>query len=173
MRIALISDTHGNLTALNAVLADIQSQGAERIIFLGDAATLGPQPVETLETLMQLNCACIMGNHDAAALDPGRAAELQIAPPLHPTLDWCVSRLRREHFDFLRSFQPTLELKLDGNLSALFFHGSPLSNTDLILSTTSVETIDVFFAGQSSTKSSGISRRKTKMPSRSHVPMTM
>ena len=148
MRIALISDIHANLPALNAVLDDIRTQGADQIIFLGDAATLGPYPKETLETLRALDCICIQGNHDAALLDLSRANELQIAAPLHPTITWGHSLLTEAEFEFLRSFHPTYQLDL-GGMTMLCFHGSPHSNTDVILSTTSEEIMDGFFAGQS------------------------
>jgi predicted phosphodiesterase len=150
MRIALISDTHGNFIALSAVLADIESQQVDQIIFLGDAATIGSQPNETLDALKHLDCVCIMGNHDAAVLDPKRAAELQIASQLHSSLNWCIERMNADDFKFLRSFRPTHELPLNANVSMLCFHGSPLSNTDLILATTAPEVIDGFFTGQTS-----------------------
>lgn len=71
MRIAIISDIHGNLTALQAVLADIKLQKVDDIICLGDIVTLGPQPKEVLNALKELNCVIIKGNHDAAVVDPG------------------------------------------------------------------------------------------------------
>ncbi len=148
MRIALISDTHGNLPALELTLADIRAQGADQIVFLGDAATLGPSPRETLELLRALGCACILGNHDAAMLNPARAAELQIGASLLSTLEWGISLLSETDFDFLRSFRPTCEVDL-GGATMLCFHGSPLSNTDLLLSTTEEKAVDDFFAGQS------------------------
>ncbi|MCA9955058.1 MAG: metallophosphoesterase family protein, partial [Anaerolineales bacterium] len=64
MRIALISDIHGNFVSLQAVIADIERQNVNEIIFLGDAATLGPQPHEVLQLLRQLGCPCIIGNHE-------------------------------------------------------------------------------------------------------------
>ncbi len=149
MKIALISDTHGNLPALEAVLEDIRAQSADQIIFLGDAATLGPHPKETLDILHALDCVCILGNHDAALLDPARVSDFQIAAPLIPTLEWGCSLLSESDFDFLRVFRPTYELDLGSALSLLCFHGSPRSNTDMLLSTTSDETVDGFFSGQS------------------------
>ncbi|MEW5940355.1 MAG: metallophosphoesterase family protein [Chloroflexota bacterium] len=150
MRIALISDTHGNFTALAATLTDIRSQQADQIIFLGDAATIGSEPAETLDALRELDCPCIMGNHDDAVLDPARAMEFQIAPNLHTSLHWSIERLRADHFDFLETFLPTLEIPLSGNLSMLCFHGSPRSNTDMLLSTTPADTLDNYFSGQAS-----------------------
>jgi putative phosphoesterase len=145
MKIALISDTHGNLPALEAVLEDIRVQGADQIVFLGDAATLGPHPRETLDLLRALGCVCISGNHDAALLDLTRATDLQIGPSLHSTLQWGYDLLEPIHFDFLRSFIPTYELKL-GAISLLCFHGSPHSNIDMALSNTSEPRMDEYFA---------------------------
>lgn len=56
MKIAIISDIHGNATALDAVLSDIKNAVVDKIVCLGDALTLGPSPRETLETLRHLNC---------------------------------------------------------------------------------------------------------------------
>ena len=69
MRIALISDLHANEVALGAVLADIKRVGVDRIICLGDVATLGPHPESVLQTLRDLGCPCIQGNHDAFLLE--------------------------------------------------------------------------------------------------------
>jgi predicted phosphodiesterase len=151
MKVALISDIHGNLPALEAALADIRTHGTDQIIFLGDAATLGPQPKETLDLLRTLDCVCIMGNHDAALLDLTRAADLQIGASLFASLEWGQSLLNETDFAFLRSFRPTYELELGNTLSLLCFHGSPRSNTDMILSTTTDAIMDGYFAGQPAT----------------------
>lgn len=148
MRIALISDIHANLPALQAAMDDIRSQGVDQVIFLGDAATLGPYPRETLEILDAWDCVCILGNHDAAMLDPTRAADFQIASPLIPSLEWGCNLLSAGDRDFLRSFLPTYQLDLGHAMTMLCYHGSPLSNTDLILSTTAEETLESLFAGQ-------------------------
>ncbi len=148
MRIAFISDIHANITALNAVLADIEAQRADRVIFLGDAATIGSHPNEVLTILRQLECVCILGNHDEAMLFPERATDLQIVSTLHSALDWGVARLSDMDFKFLRSFVPTYEFKQVQCPSILCFHGSPLSNIDSVLATTAPEALDKFFEGQ-------------------------
>jgi len=67
---AIISDIHGNLEALDAVLADIQSQDIEQIYCLGDVIGYGPNPRECIDAAMQFD-VCILGNHDQGALfDP-------------------------------------------------------------------------------------------------------
>jgi predicted phosphodiesterase len=145
MRIALISDIHANLPALEATLADISQQGVDQIIFLGDAATLGPHPKETLDVLRSLECICIKGNHDAALLDLSKANDLQIGPPLHSNLAWGHSLLNEKDFEFLRSFLPTYQLNI-GAFSLLCYHASPRSNIEMVLSTTSEPRMDEYFA---------------------------
>ena len=68
MRIALISDIHGNLPALEAVLQRLEEQPIDRIICLGDIA-VGPWPSETVKRVRALDCASIVGNWDAWMLD--------------------------------------------------------------------------------------------------------
>ena len=67
---AIISDIHGNLEALNAVLKDIHDAGVSSIYCLGDVVGYGPNPCECIDQVMQMDM-CILGNHDQAALfDP-------------------------------------------------------------------------------------------------------
>lgn len=71
MRRAIISDIHGNLEALEVVLADIRSQGIDTIYCLGDVVGYGPNPRECLDLVMQHSKVCLLGNHDMGALcDP-------------------------------------------------------------------------------------------------------
>jgi predicted phosphodiesterase len=69
LKIALISDIHGNLQALEAVVKDIYEQDIDEIFCLGDVATIGPQSKQVIERIRAINCPNIMGNHDAALLD--------------------------------------------------------------------------------------------------------
>ncbi len=148
MRIALISDIHGNGTALEAVLDDIHKQQVDSIICLGDVATLGPQPKETLDRIRGLKCPCILGNHESALLEPEKALYYHIAPHLMPSLEWCADRLSTDDFEFMRSFLPVTEVPLDdGAHSMLCYHGSPLSNIDNIFPDTPMDQLDKFFAG--------------------------
>jgi predicted phosphodiesterase len=62
VRLALIADIHGNLPALDAVLAEISREGVDRIVCLGDIS-LGPQPVETLERVRSLGCPVVAQAH--------------------------------------------------------------------------------------------------------------
>ncbi len=148
MRIAFISDIHGNYTAFQAVLADIKSQNIDQIVCLGDTVSLGPQPKEVLNTLRELNCALIKGNHDWAILDPEEAAKFEITEHLIPDLYWCRDHLTLDDLKFIESFKATHEIVLPNGVVVLGFHGSPLSPTHLIQSTTPPELLDKYLENQ-------------------------
>ena len=69
-RTAIVSDIHGNLAALEAVLEDIGSQNVDRVVCLGDVIGYGPHPCDCLDHAMKFSF-CVLGNHDSIALfDP-------------------------------------------------------------------------------------------------------
>ena len=61
---AIISDIHGNLEALKAVLEHIRGQGITEVFCLGDIIGYGPNPCECLDLVIQHSAVCILGNHD-------------------------------------------------------------------------------------------------------------
>src|SRR6478672_6645275 len=78
LRRAVISDIHGNLVALEAVLADIKTQNVSEIICLGDICGYGPEPVECIKRVREVCKWSLRGNHDEALFfehaDMGRNA---------------------------------------------------------------------------------------------------
>jgi putative phosphoesterase len=146
MRIALISDIHGNGTALEAVLTDIGQQNVDSIVCLGDVATLGPQPREVLERIRELGCPCILGNHESALFEPDKALYFHIAPHLISSLEWCAQQLSADDLGFMRTFQATLKIPLNDSRSMLCYHGSPLSNIDNIFPDTPFEELGRFLS---------------------------
>lgn len=71
MKRAIISDIHGNLEALQAVLADIRERGINEVYCLGDTIGYGPNPCECLDVVIDASTVCLLGNHDQGALfDP-------------------------------------------------------------------------------------------------------
>ncbi|MCL4267634.1 MAG: metallophosphoesterase family protein [Anaerolineae bacterium] len=64
MRTAIFSDVHGNLTALEAILADIKQQSPDLIVFAGDLCLFGPQPAECIDRIQAENISAIYGNQD-------------------------------------------------------------------------------------------------------------
>jgi predicted phosphodiesterase len=96
MRIALISDLHGNEVALQAVLEQIDRIGVERLVCLGDVATLGPRPGAILRMLKERGCPCILGNQDAFLLERDLIHRYTEAPVIIEAVDWCRHQLGRE-----------------------------------------------------------------------------
>jgi diadenosine tetraphosphatase ApaH/serine/threonine PP2A family protein phosphatase len=76
VKFAIFSDVHGNLEALEAVLADISAERVQEMICLGDIVGYGPNPGECLELIRCLSCSVVLGNHDEACIEPGREGAL-------------------------------------------------------------------------------------------------
>jgi predicted phosphodiesterase len=68
MRVAVISDVHGNYHALGAVLADIESERVDAVWCLGDTVGYGPRPNECCEAVAERTAVCLVGNHDLVVL---------------------------------------------------------------------------------------------------------
>jgi putative phosphoesterase len=145
MRLAVISDIHGNCFAFDSVLRDIRHQGIEQIVCLGDAIQGGAQPAETVKRLRELNCPVVMGNADAFVLDG--ASEEGVSERQQTVRAWSLAQLSSEDQAFMRQFQPTIEIALEGGKSLLCFHGSPHSFNDIILPHTPDETVRSFLDG--------------------------
>lgn len=149
MRIAIISDIHGNLVALDAVLADLQGQDVARVVCLGDVALTGPQPREALTRLRELGCPVVMGNCDAWMLAPEPAEPKDDdSRNIHEIDLWTVDQLAPADLDYLRSFRPTVAVALDdAGATLLCYHGSPRSYHEQILPTTPHDQLDAAFSG--------------------------
>jgi putative phosphoesterase len=124
VRVAALYDVHGNLPALEAVLADVEHEGVDRIVFGGDL-TWGPQPHETLELVRSVeNASYVRGNADR---EPD---------------DWERSRLSDEEVAFLQG-QPTT-VELDG---VLYCHATPRSDDEVVTPATPDERLGEILAG--------------------------
>ncbi len=148
MRIAVISDIHGNCVALDEVLQDLRRENIDRIVCLGDAIQGGPQPAEVVARLRQLGCPVVMGNADAWLLtgqetgDQGFSDERR--RQLNAVRDWSLSQLSLADRAFIQDFRPTLEIALEAGRKLLCFHGSPASFDDVILPDISQEALFKF-----------------------------
>lgn len=144
MRYAFISDIHGNLQALEVVLAALQKTPVDQIICLGDVASLGPQPREVIACLREHHIPVVLGNHDAYLLN------LALTENHHPWLRaaeaWCLTQLSAADLDFLRAAPLQRSLPLAGDATLLCFHGSPRSNEEFIFPLAPAETLDEIFA---------------------------
>ncbi len=137
MRVAVISDMHGNDLAFETVEADIRNQKINQIVCLGDAVQGGPQPGAIVQRLRKLNCPVVMGNADAWLISGVETADEGIPPERLKKMGeirlWSLSQLTEVDRAFISSFQLTVMLQLEEGLDLLCFHGSPTSFDDVIL----------------------------------------
>ena len=112
MKIALLSDIHANLPALEACLEHARAQGAQQWALLGDLVGYGAAPGPVLERVMQLvnkGALAVRGNHDEAALSPPAAAENQG----DQSAQWTAPRLEPHHRTFLSGLPLTARMGQD------------------------------------------------------------
>jgi putative phosphoesterase len=125
VRVAALYDVHGNLPALEAVLAEA---GDALLVFGGDMAA-GPLPAETLDRIMDLDAIAIRGNADRELLNE--------ALPSGGLIDeWVGAQLDDRHREFIAGLPEQVELEVEGVGRVLFCHGSPRSDEEMILKTT-------------------------------------
>lgn len=148
MRIALISDLHGNAVSLEAVLADIDRRGVDQVVCLGDTATLGPRPREVLGLLQDRGCRCVMGNHDAFLIDEELIRTYSEVPIVVDSVAWCRDRMTAADLEFVTSFETSFRIDLGRSATAMLFHGSPRSHMEDLLATMDPDELDEALAGQ-------------------------
>jgi putative phosphoesterase len=145
MRVAVLADIHGNLPALEAVLADVALTDADLLMICGDVAS-GPLPIETLDVLRALHRArFVRGNADRGLVTAFDGEKLPRLPG--PAVDWCASQLSREHRDFLASFTEPVAVDVDGVGRVLFCHGSPRSDEEMMTAETPDSRLREFLSG--------------------------
>lgn len=146
MRIAVISDMHGNCIALDAVLDDLRRAPADQIVCLGDAVQGGPQPAEVVARLRALACPVVLGNADAWLLSGEETGAEQLPAErlrkMQAVRAWSLAQLSERDRDFIARFHPTVELSLGAGPRLLCFHGSPTSFDDVLLPTTPDERVE-------------------------------
>jgi predicted phosphodiesterase len=119
--LALLYDVHGNLPALEAVLADARSAGASRFLLGGDYALFGPWPAETVSALRELeNATWIRGNVDRWCAFPDSD---ELDPLVHRAISDCASALGAERVGELGALPE--QISIDGTL---YCHASPTSD---------------------------------------------
>jgi predicted phosphodiesterase len=126
MRLAIISDIHGNLEAFNEVLADIDRLDIEQSICLGDNIGYGPDPEEVLNLLRSRNIPSVIGNHELGILDKHTLSHFN--PLAAKVLMQTEEMLSNES----RAFIKELPVSLTSN-GALFVHGCPPDSVDTYL----------------------------------------
>ena len=155
MRLAVISDIHGECFILEQVLQDIRRQGIEQIVCLGDAIQGGSQPAETLARLRELNCPVVMGNADAWLITGKNTSPQEVSEKQRAVGAWSLAQLSESDRAYIRQFHPTIEIPLAGGRTLLCFHGSPRSFDEIILPQTPDETVRQFLDGFDATLLTG------------------
>lgn len=104
MRIAVISDIHANMAALEAVLEDIETQQIDTILSLGDNIGYGPDPEEVIRELRARDIFSIQGNHEYAVVN--KAYFNKLNPDPRQSLELTLKMLSTESFDFINNLEP-------------------------------------------------------------------
>jgi diadenosine tetraphosphatase ApaH/serine/threonine PP2A family protein phosphatase len=120
VRVAVISDVHANLYALEAVLGEIDREPPERIWCLGDTVGYGPHPNECCALVQERAALTLIGNHDLVALGSAEVGLEDFNPEAAAASLWTSEQLTAESRGFLESLEPTAEVE-----GAQLFHGSP------------------------------------------------
>ncbi|MGL5244278.1 MAG: metallophosphoesterase family protein [Sarcina sp.] len=123
MRLAIISDIHGNLYSLIKVLEDIDSQNVDSIICLGDLVGYGPQPNEVIALIKKRGILCIKGNYDASVVD-NAYTYIRDTHINSFSLPWTVDELRVSNRYFLDNLPNEFSM-VCCDKKIKFVHGSP------------------------------------------------
>ena len=118
MRIAIISDVHSNLEALEKALSIISARHVDNTVCLGDITGYGANPNECLSLVRQNTQYILLGNHDEASVNPTMTEDFN--PFARAAAEWTSAQLTDENKDVIRKLPYTLELE-----GLLFVHSSP------------------------------------------------
>ena len=129
--VAVLSDIHGVLPALDAVLAEPDVAGAERIVLTGDIAA-GPQPTEVLDRLLNLNdrVTWVRGNADRELVELASGIDIPAPDQISP---WAARQLTADHRDWLAGLPHPVVLDVDSFGPVLFCHGTPRDDAEVVL----------------------------------------
>ena len=129
MRIAIFSDIHGNMHALEAVLRDIDAQASDAVYCLGDLVGYGAFPNEVIEAVRGRGIPTIIGNYDdGVGFDRDECGCAYTTPESRrlgdESLFWSREHVTAENKEYLRSLLPNIRFE-EGGRQFLLVHGSP------------------------------------------------
>lgn len=139
MKIAFISDIHGNATALEAVLQDIESKEVDKIVVLGDIAYRGPEPKKSLDLIRGLNTDVIKGNADEwvhRGIKEGEVPD-QALDTMKKEQEWTAGQLSDEDMEYLANLPSEVTVDLTENIKVHCFHATPESLFEVVKPTES------------------------------------
>lgn len=137
MRIVVLSDIHGNRTALETVARTLPQ--ADRVIVAGDLCLDGPDPAGALDMLADLRWELIVGNTDLEIVDPRGDAKREKADIIR----WTREQLGPERIDLLRALPFSIRIN-EGSASALVVHANPLNLEDQLYPTLTEEELEPY-----------------------------
>ena len=129
MRLAVFSDIHSNILALNKVLADIEKQNCNAVYCLGDLVGYGPRPNEVIEVITNRGIPTVMGNYDdGVGYDRGDCGCAYITNEEkqngHKSIEWTTKRITDYNKRKLRDLHDNIILQVEEK-KVLLVHGSP------------------------------------------------
>ncbi|MCM3585498.1 metallophosphatase family protein [Mesobacillus maritimus] len=142
MKIAFISDIHGNANALDAVLGDIKERIVDKVYVLGDICYRGPEPQRALDLVRSLNTEVIKGNADewvVRGINRGEVPD-QALEMMNKERDWIYSKLNKESIDYLDKLPTELNIEIEG-VKVHAFHATPDSLFEVVLPDAEAETL--------------------------------
>ena len=146
--LAVLSDIHANLPALEAVLADLASQPIDHLVVAGDVINWGPFGPEVMERLMPLAPAVIRGNNEFYLLDYNtpRAPAAWADVRQWQLLPWLAHTMRGHWHTTIAAWPDAISLQFPDAPPLLVVHGSPRSNSEPIYDTTPADVLEAMFA---------------------------
>lgn len=134
MRLAFISDVHGNAIALEAVLKDLEEKKVDKVFVLGDLCYRGPEPKRSLELVQSINCQVVKGNADewvvrgvAEGEVPGQALEM-----MRQEREWTYSHLSEDDVGYLQALPTEIVTTIEG-VKIHVFHATPNSLFEVVV----------------------------------------
>lgn len=127
MKLALLSDIHGNETALRAVLDDLSAKNASHVAVLGDISFRGPKPKECLDLVRELHGKVIKGNADewlTRGINKGEVPD-QALEIMKKEQAWAYSRMSEESLQYLHELPEEMELPLTNRIQLYITHAEP------------------------------------------------
>jgi predicted phosphodiesterase len=146
-RVACLFDIHGNLPALEAVLADARDAGVDRIIVGGDVIP-GPMPRECLDLLYSLDTPAdfIIGNGDRETAVAARGPVSGVVPEFfREAMRWNAAQLQARDLQLIDAWPLTSQLTIDGIGEVLFCHATPRHDSEIFVKTTADDTLRPIF----------------------------
>jgi putative phosphoesterase len=143
-RVAVISDVHANIPALEAVLAEIAQARVDLVVSCGDL-TWGAEPDRTVELIEGLGtrAVCVRGNGDRAVIELAGG----VREPSRPREVWMLAQHSAASVQFVSRFAFSVVVEIEGLGAVRFCHGSPRSDTELVTPRTTAERFDALMAG--------------------------